>query len=85
MYMSNRTLRNLNKAVAILGIGAMGLGIFGCGSEKQEAVEMPNFTSAVLNEATVTADSHFADQTKVVKSLEEELAKSQSWIILLWP
>ena len=75
MYMSKRHLRNLKKAVAILGIGAMGLGIFGCGSEKQEAVEMPNFTSAVLNEATVTADSHFADQTKVVKSFGRRIGK----------
>lgn len=75
MYMNGRNLRNLKKAVAVIGIGAMGLGVFGCGSEKQEAVEIPNLTSAVLNDSTVTADSHFANQAQVVKSLEEELAK----------
>lgn len=75
MYMQNRNLRNLKKAAAIFSIGVMGLGIFGCGSEKQETAEITDFASAVLNESTVTADSNFANQAQVVKSLEKELAK----------
>lgn len=76
MYMQDRNLRNLKKAAAIFSIGVMGLGIFGCGSEKKEIAEMSDFASAVLNESTVTADSNFANQAQVVKSLEEELAKN---------
>lgn len=75
MFMSNRGLRNLKKAVAVIAIGTLGMGILGCGSEKQETLEITNLSGAVLNEATVTADKHFANQAQVVKALEEELAK----------
>lgn len=66
--------KSLAKTIITAGIGLMCIGIWGCGSDNKVATEIA-FNTPVLNEATVLADSHFANQGSVVKTLESELDK----------
>lgn len=66
--------RYLSRAIAAAAIVLVSMGIWGCGGKDSARTEII-LNTPVLNEATVTADSHFANQAAVVKSLESELAK----------